>query len=225
MKRARIGAVAVMACLLAVGSASALVLPFELQVGDKIFSEFSITGVDPAAVNVVGIGSGVPGDWYGIQINGPFTSLLGVGGLLDVAFNYSVRTADGRPLIHDIEQSFNLTSRGNGGSVAIGETVWDEGFGKGNVVAQSTVSYTFADGQDNDPPGELYEGDHLILDNLAEQVWVTKDILLVANPGGTVGATILWQRISQASVPDGGATVMMLGLVLTGLAAVRRKLA
>jgi hypothetical protein len=211
---------AVAVVLLSVGMASALPTG-PLQIGDKIFDDFAVTGIDPALVSVTTIGSGVPGDWYGIQIQAPFITAS----IADYGFRYTVRTSSGAALIHDIEQSFNLTSIGNGGIVGIGETVYGSGFGVGNPVAQSSVSYAFGAGDMTDPPGELLQGDQLIVDPTLAKVWVTKDIALVANSGGVVGATILYQRFSQTTVPDGGSTLILLGAAFSGLACwrLRRK--
>lgn len=217
--RTKCGIVAALGMVMVTGMASAL--PVHMTVGDKIFENFGVTVVDPDSVSVVGVGSGVPGDWYGIQINGPFISPIG--GQIDVAFTYTVRTASGLELIKDIEQGFNFTAAGNGGSVFIGETVFDAGFGSGNNVAQSSVSKSGLGNDLSDPPGELVQGDLLDFSATPKaKLWITKDIRVVGNAGGLAGATIIWQRFSQTSVPDGGATAMLLGLALTGVAALRR---
>ena len=221
MKKALRVVVALGVVILSASMASALPIG-PLQIGDKIFDEFSVTGCDPALVNVTTIGSGVLGDWYGIVIQGPFVSPLG--GVADFGLLYSVRTASGQKLITDIEQGFNLTSGGNGGTVSVAETVFGGGFGVQPQIGQSTVGFVLT-GDYTDPPAEPIQGDHLILDQGPwAKVYVTKDIFVTGNPEGRAGATIIIQRFSQ-SIPDGGATVALLGLALTGIGILRRKLA
>lgn len=210
----------------------AMALPTgELQVGDKIFADFAVTGVDASSVTVVTIGDGTPGNEYGIQINGPFFSYGGTA--VDYSFRYTVRTSSGEPLICAIGQSFNLTGFG---FVGIGETVFANGFGIGQPVAQSTVSYNFGVGDISDPEGEVLSGDQLIINPSLNKVYVTKDILLVSPKGeiqvdnqeprtGFVGATTLFQRFTQCSVPDGGSMLILFGSALSLLGLIKSRIA
>ena len=68
------------------------------------------------------------------------------------------------------------------------------------------------------------QGDQLIINPALSKVWVTKDIELHGNAGSIVGATIIHQSFHQISVPDGGSTVFLLGVALSGLGLIRGKL-
>lgn len=196
-----------------------------VTIGDKIFGDFSVTGIDPSMVYVMPIGDGSPNDLYGIQIQAPFVAIgYGSTSISDFGFQYTVRTVSGDALITDIHQAFNLTLQGTGGIIGIGETVFDQGFGVGNLIAQSSVGYLPGEGGADlvDPEGEVIQGDQLNISPPANKVWVTKDIYLMANQGGLAGATTLYQRFSQR-VPDGGSTLILLGAVFSSIAYLRMR--
>jgi len=233
MKKCKVGAVVVLAGLLAAGSASALTYNLgalingnvTVQQGDKLFADWGFgtsggSSLTAAGVTVTTIQSG---NDYALEFEGTFNANLGAAN--DYKLFYSVATANGAPSISAIDQSFNLTAGGNGGIIGIGETVFAGGFFNGNPVAQSSVSFIsgvdFAKQDFSDPPGETLQGDQLAVDPHQSKVWVTKDMELLSAPGGIVGVTILHQSFRQ-DVPDGGATLSLLGLALAGVAMVRR---
>jgi hypothetical protein len=184
-----------------------------LVVGDKVFDNIIVQGFD-GEVNV-----------SGLEDNGVENILFGAGFAVnngasaDFQIFYHVTALAG--LITSIDQSFNLTAAGNGGIIAIGETVFsDSAFTF--AVAQSSVSYIFGVTDANDPPGELLQGDQLNVPNLS-QVWVTKDVNLQSVAGGFVAATILKQSFHQTAVPE-PMTLSLMGVGLLGLGLLRRRM-
>lgn len=197
-----------------------------IQQGDKIFGDFGWTGpTGPAGFDITGIGSGAANDLFGIRIQGPLFQ-IGVGAS-DWGLTYSVTVAPGDAYrISDIHQYVNVS--GTPGTYAnVSEDVRNGPAGA--VVAHSAVGFVFTapDSVDDPTQPSTWEfGDIMFLNVPLSKVWINKDILFTS-PGqlGVVSGTIIEQRFSQVPVPDGGATVLMLGAALGGLAWVssRRK--
>jgi len=184
-----------------------------VQFGDKIFNGFSTGGsINENLVNVTG---SQVGDTVFINFGGPFSTA----GTVDFQLFYHVTALAG--LIQSIDQSFNLTSQGTGGSVGIGETVYSDA-GRNFIVANSSIGF-FLVGDLNDPPGEPAQGDQLVINPALNQVWVSKDIFLHANDGGLVGATIITQSFHQTAVPE-PMTLSLMGVGLLGLGLLRRRI-
>ena len=207
-----------MAGIAAIGLASpvANALPVgPMVIGNFEYFNFGVSqNIDPNGVTVTAVNTPPAGEAAGIQITGiPTVSVQ-----TDFTFTYKVLVLSGSP-ITDIGQGFNLSTVGNGGTVIIGETVFTGGFGAGTEVAQSTISFTSLGSDFNDPPGELYDTLNFVPGQTL--LWVTKDIQLTPNAQGEVGATSIFQYVS---VPDGGATVMLLGAALSAMALFRKKL-
>jgi hypothetical protein len=220
----------VLACMavmvFAVPSASALsILDIQngggsIQIGDKVFSDFTVSvsgSTDANASNINVFGSQV-GDTVFLNFQGP----MGTTSLADIGLTYSVLSLGGA--IYAIDQYFSLSVTGDGGNIIIGETVFDQQ--GGNNVAQSTVSFFNLVPDINDPPGEVKQGDQLVVDPALYSLYVVKDIFLQAfnkpTGGGFVGATILTQSFHQTVIPEPG-TMMLLGSGLVGLAGWGRK--
>lgn len=231
MKSMKIGAVVAAALLTVVGSSRAAMYTLSdlmdgndvVTVGDKNFSDwgFGSIGGGPLTAANVGVDITYSGNDYFLSFSGLFNARNGAA--YDYQLYYSVATVNGAPTITAIDQRFNLTAGGTGGFIGIGETVFDAPMNSPNAqsVAQSSVGLLAGVGDLSDPPGETLQGDQLVINPALAKVWVTKDIALEAEQGGSVGVTILTQSFHQ-SVPDGGATLSLLGIALAGAAMVRR---
>ena len=191
-----------------------------LTQGDKIFSDFTWSGpTGPAGISVSGIGDGSPGyeGLYGIRIDGIVQ--VGPGGGV-WTLTYAVETAlNSGMLIHDVYQTIGTAGPGLSSYSAV-ENVYDSPYPGASLLATSHVA--ISDSQD--PPGEL--NDTLVLAFPRHKVWITKTITLEVpqQTGNAEKHLIVKQRFSQVPVPDGGTTVMLLGVVMAALGFAHRKL-
>lgn len=191
-----------------------------ITIGDKIFDDF---GFASAAFNAndATVTPTVESGVYYLTFQGPWVVFNGA--VADIAIKYTVATTSGQPLITAIGQSYVLSAGGAAGYILIGETVRTGSF-SGPVTAQSSLDFIAGVSSDlEDPAAEPLTGDDLIVAPTEAKVYVTKDIFFGANPAGIIGPTTIRQAIHQVSVPDGGATVALLGGVLFGIGFVRRK--
>lgn len=214
--------------LLIPGAASATTIAYinsamggVITLGDKTFGDFNVIGdFGPGDVSVAY--HYVNGVLYA-DFQGDFLSPKNGDATLDFNLYYSVQAPAGQ-LISMIDQSFNMSAGGNGGTATIGESVYQVGFGSG-LVAHSSLSWVFPNLDPEDPPIELIQGDDLTIKvngvpTPLPKIWVVKDISLDANEGGTIGATALHQSFHQ--VPEPG-TMGLLGLGMIGIWLFRRR--
>jgi len=191
-----------------------------ITIGDKIFDDFSFASAAFNA-NDATVTPSIDGGVYYLTFQGPWVAFNSQ--VADIALQYTVATTSGRPLINMIDQSYVLSAAGTGGFILIGETVRTGSF-SGPVTAQSSLSFIPGVTPDlEDPAAEPITGDDLIVDPAEAKLYVTKDIFFGANAGGGIGPTTIRQSVHQVSVPDGGATVALLGGVLFGIGFIRRK--
>jgi hypothetical protein len=177
------------------------------RIDDKLFKGLSVTGpITAGDVNVTLGGSG-PDDF--ITFQGPFATTNSTVGT-DFGIFYDVTALSG--LISAIDQHFTLSSQGTGGSVLIGETVRSVSQA-GVTVAQSSVGFLI-DCDCDDPPGEPAQGDQLNINPPLSHVYVSKDVMLRANVGGSVGATIITQSFHQVPEPIHYSLLLCGGLIV-----------
>ncbi len=182
-----------------------------LAIGDKTFSGFSfqasgLTAFDPTAITVTAseIGGVDYLNWVGtIAVDSPAgtTSLTG-----DLTLNYTVTANSGS--INMIDQAYTPlpATTQSSGQIIIGETVANS---QGITVANSTL--TLNPPVLSDPPAQ--PGDNLNINPSENQLFVSKDILILANAGNVVGLGNVEQSFHQ--VPEPG--TMLLGSLGGGL--------
>jgi hypothetical protein len=194
-----------------------------LTVGDKVFGDFSFQcstgdctgqGITPGNISVEATFDAVNDIGY-LQFTGNMVSSA----LVDFLLKYSVATTSGAPLLTMIDQSFNLSSGGNGGNITIGEDVRSGSF-LGSIVANSSISFVFGTGDFQDPPAET--GDNLNIDPALAKAYVTKDINLHPNDLSVIGTSALTQSFHE-SVPE-PTSLALVGTGLLSLAFARKKL-
>lgn len=184
----------------------------EVTFGDKTFADWSWTvtaGSGPAASDIT-VTPGVKSDGvtHFLDFAGHIYALPG--SVLDIDLTYSVATVPGQR-IDAIGQAFTLTALGGSGSIFIVEDAHAMDF-TGPVVAHSTVGFTPTSHDASDPDPEA--GDQLSINPALSKLWITKDITLQSETDGFMAATMIHQSFHQASVPDGGSTLLLLGTAL-----------
>ena len=181
-----------------------------LQIGDKVFSDFSIFGVanmyDGAgqAGNITVTASQV-GNSYLLTWSGDIAAVFNSALVGDLSLAYAVTATDGK--IYAIDQTYV----GNGSIPGVGIQV-DE-----NVYAAKGDTTTVASSQLNDTiTGTGYTSVGAVLNPALASVYVEKDIALLDSTGGFGDISIVEQSFEQ--VPE-ASTVVAGALLLLPLGA------
>jgi hypothetical protein len=182
-----------------------------LTIDDKTFSDFSyqffgLTAFDPTAITVTASESGGVDylNWVGsfaVNNTAGTANLIG-----DVTLTYTVTANPGS--INMIDQAYTPlpATTQSSGQIIIGETVANS---LGITVANSTL--TLNPPVLSDPPAQ--PGDNLNINPSENQLFVSKDILIIAYGGNLVGLSNVEQSFHQVPEPS----VMLLGSLGGGL--------
>lgn len=186
-----------------------------IGIGDKVFSNFNYSAVGLTGFNAnnIQVTASFVGGVYYLTWGGSIALVSTVPAVADLLLTYDVTATAGK--IGMIDQSYTGSAQPSGQAfLAVDESVYS-----GTVI----VANSHLEANDlSDPWAEV--GDDLLIDPALATVSVTKDIGLgiAAANGGFVTISEIKQSFHQ--VPDGGATVALLGLGILGLVALRRKL-
>jgi hypothetical protein len=184
-----------------------------VQIGDKLFRDFffsysdtdGLSSDDLTRSNVV-LTALVNNIGFGVSFQQP---LLAIGPVIkDIVFKYSATVTDPSNSISDIH--LDITgSAGNGGLGTVGENVFVGGFG-GTQVGSIQASI----------PGTLTSATNIVPS--VTELWVQKDVTVTGGnaANGFASITIIDQTFSQVPEPS---TVLLVGLGLLGMVAVKRK--
>ncbi len=185
-----------------------------LSIGDKTFSNFAYlaSGLSGFDANNIQVTASSAGGVYFLTWGGNISLVSGGFATADLLLNYRVTANPGSIVM--IDQSYTGSAQPPGGAfLSVDETVR---VGT-TIVANSHLQV----GDLSDPFAEV--GDNLNVNPSQHVLDVTKDIGMGIVNGGFVSLSQVQQSFHQ-SVPDGGATVAMLGFALVGVEGMRRKL-
>jgi len=197
-----------------------------IQVGDKLFSEWSYEVIDSfntrtfgdvsifdvSTIEVIGLGADPmnPGIRFQTASGAPAFSVNGFN-LLDVEFTFKVSVLYPLYQIDGVSSAFS-------GSIERTENSWDS-VGIGDDIAVAGGPF--------DPWLELFPvfGTDISSDSVAfapqSEIWVKKDIILTSD-GGIVNVNWIDQNFHQTAVPE-PTTMLLMGVGLLGICGVTRK--
>jgi hypothetical protein len=189
----------------------------QIQIGDKLFADFSFSYSDltlggsgdiplvSSNVNLTAL-SNIIG--YGLEFTQPLSAIGQK--TKDVALRYSATVTDPNFLISDVHLAITGAA-GNGGLGSVGESVFVGGFGANQVgTLQATLPHS-----SNDVTTALIVPP-------VTQLYVEKDVLVTGGSAanGFATVTIIDQTFSQIPEPS---TALLVGLGLLAVVALKRK--
>lgn len=199
----------------------------QLEVGDKLFSEFEVTGIadggppEPSAdlVKVQGGQNSETGD-YGLRFRLAWNA--GSNQLIDAGINFKVSILEGYDpwLIEDAILWLPVAGATDAGLVSVTEIIYDAPF-TGVSLAQLDCKREMGDGGVNliDSSDLLDSGGSPVQ---VKEIWIRTDIIVRGgyspNPG-TANLTEVFMLYSQIPEP---ATVLLLGLGALALVRIRK---
>ncbi len=186
-----------------------------IQVGDKLFADFSIDGFDAAGVLVIGI---VENGNYGLRLQGGFAAFGNQ--IKNISIEFSVEATDPDQLISGVHLDFNGAVLVGNGFVSVTETAVN---GDDEEVLSPPLAVV-------NPPPVLSADATLVAPQ--RKIYVTKEIDLIAGGDcephkrlGTEDNAINAVSISQidqlfVQIPEPGTVILvaagLLGVALTG---------
>jgi hypothetical protein len=175
---------------------------FSILVGDKLFSDFSLSNYNASNINVMGITE--DGGDFGIQFQGGFFSM---NGSMDVILSYTVSVTNSANLISGANLSFNGFEFGSNGVAEVTETIDTNNSLYGDMtVYASPSSNVLATSLAIIPP--------------QSQLELTKDVFTYAIDLSFASISTINQSYMQVPEPS---TMMLAIAGLAGLLMLRRR--
>lgn len=194
-----------------------------LEVGDKLFSGFEVTGnstggpLDPSAASVLVQGgqNDATGD-YGLRLRLAWSA--GAKQVIDAGINFKVSILSGYDpyFITDATLWLATASSAGTGLVQASENIYDADFMGNSLLALA------ASAEDDDYGAFLMDsGDLCLHTNMVQmkEIWVRTGVLVQGGTNGSAGLHEVFMLYSQVPEP---ATIMMLGLGALALVRMRR---
>lgn len=194
-----------------------------LEVGDKLFSGFEVTGIadggpptpSSSTVLVQGGQNDATGD-YGLRLRLSWTA--GSDQFINAGINFKVSILDGYDpyFITDATLWLSTCSAAGTGLVQASENIYDADFMGNSLLALATSA------EDDDYGAFLMDsGDFMLHGNLAQfkEIWVRTGVTVQGGSEGSAGLHEVFMLYSQIPEP---ATVLLLGLGALALLRKRR---
>jgi hypothetical protein len=175
-----------------------------ILVGDKLFSDFGISGYNASNIFVQGIIEN--GDDFGIQFQGGFVATDDA--LMDVHLSYQVNVTNSDNLISGANLSFNGVVVGSGGLAQVTESVYTN---MNYLYGNMSVSVT--------PSSSLYST-NMVIDPPQAQLNLDKDVINYAIQLSYSSISTINQSFVQVPEPS---TIALAGAGLAGLLILRRR--